>query len=61
MDQAALRVLPYATIAVALTFASIAYGVADPGFGGDSGRYLAVGKNILFNGCVSTSEPASEA
>lgn len=46
-------------IAIATALASILYGLSNPGFGGDSPRYLAVGKNILFNHCVSTADPLS--
>ena len=46
---------------MATALASILYGLAQPGFGGDSARYLAVGKNILFNHCVSIADPLSGA
>jgi hypothetical protein len=39
--------------------ASIAYAALEPGLGGDSARYLLVARNILFNGCVSISDPQS--
>jgi hypothetical protein len=51
-----VRTLPF-ILAAAATAAAIVYGHWDPGFGGDSPRYLAVAKNILFNGCVSMSDP----
>ena len=40
---------------------SIAYGAMEPGFGGDSARYILVAPNILFNGCVSISDPQTSA
>jgi hypothetical protein len=52
-----IRTLPYTLVAAATIVAATVFGILDPGFGGDSPRYLSVGKNILFNGCVSTSDP----
>jgi len=53
--------MTFAGIALAGMFAAIAYGLSDPGFGGDSGKYLTVAQNMLQNGCVSLSEPATGA
>jgi|GEM_PF-5200747 len=44
-------------LAAVVSVAGIAYGLADPGYGGDSTRYVTVARNILFNGCVSTAAP----
>jgi hypothetical protein len=52
---------PYLAAGALVMVISIAYGVVEPGFGGDSTRYLLVARNILFNGCVSISEPRSGA
>jgi hypothetical protein len=46
-------------IAVLVAFSSVVYGLSEPGYGGDSTRYLDVAKNILFNKCVSTTDPLS--
>jgi sorbitol-specific phosphotransferase system component IIC len=53
--------LPIALVALSVTVVAITYGLLNPGFGGDSGQYVVVGKNIAFNGCVSTSSPESKS
>jgi hypothetical protein len=52
---------PYLAAGALVMVISIAYAAVEPGFGGDSTRYLLVARNILFNGCVSISEPQSGA
>ena len=48
-----------AGICAAGLLSAIAYGLSDPGFGGDSGKYLTVAQNLLQNGCISLSPPSS--
>ena len=39
----------------------LAMSLSAPGEGGDSSRYFAIAFNIVRNGCVSLSDPASAA